>query len=159
MPNRERITCRIAVQICIGRFPDGRERHRTFSIKDIRPDVSWEAVAKIIRALAPVLKFPITKVTKVTQRVLFWEDDDNIAAREPQVEAVPVNAVPVPEAARIIPFPFSFSPVAKRPDATRRGAIFCRAKTSVRGTSESRRLLCRGKKMSRIRWKTKARVI
>ena len=118
MPNREKISCRIAVQTCIGHFPDGRERHRTFSIKDIRPDVSWEAVAIIIRALAPILKYPITKVTKIIKKEMFFGENANLSAPSPQV-----NAAPVPEAARIIPFVVSFSPVTKHPAVAHQDAI------------------------------------
>ena len=58
----EKITCRVAIQVCIGHFPDGRERHRTFSMKGVNPDASPEAIAAVVRALAPVLAYPITKV-------------------------------------------------------------------------------------------------
>ena len=34
----EKISCRIAIQVCIGHFPDGRERHRTFSMRGVNPD-------------------------------------------------------------------------------------------------------------------------
>jgi hypothetical protein len=38
MSQFEFVSCRLAIQICTGHFPDGRERHRTFSVKDIKPD-------------------------------------------------------------------------------------------------------------------------
>ena len=99
----EKITCRIAIQMCVGHFPDGRERHRTFSLKHIKPDVSMEAIRGIIRSLAPVLAYPITKVTKVTKTVLFSEEDAEVAIPAQQADAEPVPAAP--EERLIIPFP------------------------------------------------------
>ena len=101
----EIISCRLAIQVCIGHFQNGRQRHRTFSMKRIRPDASNEAIAAIIRALAPVLAYPITKVRKVTKRTIFF--DNNTAPAAPAVvlpvpvepEAVPVMPAPVPEPA------------------------------------------------------------
>jgi hypothetical protein len=61
----EKISCRVAIQVCIGYFSDGRERHRTFSMKGVDPDAPLEAIAAVIRALAPLLIYPITKVRKV----------------------------------------------------------------------------------------------
>ncbi|MDR1049334.1 MAG: hypothetical protein LBL51_06215 [Synergistaceae bacterium] len=64
-----RITCRLAIQVCIGRSPSGRARHRTFSIKNIAPDADPSALAAVVRAIAPVLAYPITRVTLVTKRI------------------------------------------------------------------------------------------
>ena len=86
-----KISCRIAIQICVGRLPSGRKSHRTFSLKDVRPDVSWEAIVRIIRALAPLLEFPITKVTKVTKREMFFDVEELDA-----LDAVPCSALPEP---------------------------------------------------------------
>ena len=74
MSYTETITCRVAIQICIGYFPDGRERHRTFSMKGIRADAPDEAIAAIVRALAPTLAYPITKVRKVIKRTIIFDD-------------------------------------------------------------------------------------
>ena len=128
----EKITCRIAIQTCVGHFPDGRERHRTFSLRHVRPDVSPEAIRKIIRALAPVLKYPITKVTKVVKMVLFSAEEEQAAegrvtrAAIPshQVDAAPVSAEPVlaepiQESGRIIPFPI-FPTISSRKDESSR---------------------------------------
>ena len=68
----EKISCRIAIQVCIGHFPDGRERHRTFSMKGINPDAPFEAIEAVVIALAPLLAHPITKVRKVTKREIFF---------------------------------------------------------------------------------------
>ena len=109
MPN-EKIKCRIAVQICIGHFPDGRERHRTFSLRDINPDVSADAIREIIRALAPLLAYPITKVRKVIKRELFSVREERHAEDAVPVAAVitpPAGAEPAAESGRIIPFPVS----------------------------------------------------
>ena len=111
----EKISCRIAIQVCVGHFPDGRKRHRTFSLKGIRPDASWEGIKGIIRALSPVLAFPITKVTKVTKKVLFSAEEERDVARRDVGDAVPrvamptpqVDVGPVPAEGRIIPLPFS----------------------------------------------------
>ena len=53
----EKISCRIAIQMCVGHFPDGRERHRTFSLRHVRPDASMEAIMGLIRALTPVHEY------------------------------------------------------------------------------------------------------
>ena len=102
----EKISCRIAIQVCIGYFPDGRERHRTFSMRGINPDAPLEAIADVIRALAPLLAYPITKVRKVIKReIIFYEE---AAMSVPQAGTEPLSAMPAHEAVnarRIIPFP------------------------------------------------------
>ena len=105
----EKISCRIAIQVCVGCFPDGRERHRTFSIKGINPRASLEAIADIIRALAQVLACPITKVRKVVKReIIFYEE---AAMPIPQIIPFPVpGRLVAREAAVILPFP---SPLAE----------------------------------------------
>ena len=69
----ETFTCRVAIQVCIGYFPDGRKRTRTFSMRGIRPDASVEAIAEIVRALAPLLIHPIIKVRKVVKRTIVFD--------------------------------------------------------------------------------------
>ena len=113
--SNEKISCRIAIQTCVGHFPDGRERHRTFSLRHVRPDVSMETIRDIIRALAPLLKYPITKVTKVTKREIFSDEEkrDAGSAKRNAEDAALYAATPAPQAnaesvtesARIIPFP------------------------------------------------------
>jgi len=118
----EKITCRIAVQICVGYFLDGRERHRTFSLWRVRPDISPETIRYIIRALAPLLEYPITKVEKVTKRVIFSAVEErntpdavlHAATPTPQINAAPVAES---ESGKIIPFPVF--PVTERPAAKR----------------------------------------
>ena len=88
----EKITCRIAVQTCVGCFPDGRKRHRTFSLRHVRPDVSPQTIRSIIRALAPVLAHPITKVRKVTKREVFSDRDGALITSSTQVDVVPIPA-------------------------------------------------------------------
>jgi len=44
-------------------------------MKGIRPDAPDEAIAAILRALAPLLIYPITQVRKVTKRAIFFKDD------------------------------------------------------------------------------------
>jgi hypothetical protein len=70
MAHLELVRCRLAIQYCIGRFPDGRERHRTFSLQDIRPDAPADALARVVRALAALLAHPITKVSIVKKYVM-----------------------------------------------------------------------------------------
>ena len=95
--SNEKITCRIAIQVCVGYFPDGRERHRTFSLWRVRPDVTPETIRGIIRALAPLLEYPITKVTKVIKRVIFSAEEERDAEKARRVTAaVPSAAVPAP---------------------------------------------------------------
>jgi hypothetical protein len=45
----DKITCRLAIQVCIGHSPSGRARHRTFSIKNIKPGADLSAVAAAVR--------------------------------------------------------------------------------------------------------------
>ena len=119
----EKITCRIAIQVCVGYFPDGRERHRTFSIKSIQPNASFGAISDIIRALAPVLAYPITKVRKVTKREIFFYEPEAVIPMPLYI------VVPVPEARKIIPFPVPERVAAYKPIANtrRRSAVLCRA--------------------------------
>jgi hypothetical protein len=73
MSQFELVSCRLAIQICIGHFPDGRERHRTFSLKDVKPDATDAALMRVVRAIEPLLACPITKVRLIIKRkrVLF----------------------------------------------------------------------------------------
>ena len=43
-------------------------------MKGIRPDAPDEAIAAVVRALAPVLAYPITKVRKVVRRRIVFDD-------------------------------------------------------------------------------------
>ena len=118
--SNEKITCRIAIQTCVGYFPDGRERHRTFSLWRVRPDISPEAIRDIIRALAPLLEYPITKVTKVIKRVIFSAEEERNAPEATPHMTTPtprIDAAPVPESGKIIPFPVF--PIKERPAAQR----------------------------------------
>jgi hypothetical protein len=71
------VSCRLAIQVCIGHFDDGRERRRTFSLSGVRPDADAEAMATVVRAVAKLLKGPITKVRRVTRFTLVMDDGDN----------------------------------------------------------------------------------
>ena len=114
----EKISCRIAVQICVGHFPNGRKKHRTFSLRNIHPDVSLETIADIIRALTPLLAHPITMVTKVvTKRSIIFDKDAGAALPVPQVNVGPVPEARQTQARRIIPFPVF--PVTEHPAAHR----------------------------------------
>jgi hypothetical protein len=66
------ITCRLAIQVCIGCSPRGTARHRTFSIKGIKPDADFSKLAVFVRdCVAPVLACPVTKVTLVKKIPVF----------------------------------------------------------------------------------------
>jgi hypothetical protein len=95
----DRITCRLAIQVCVGHFPDGRERHRTFSIKNIDPNADPAVLASLVRdAIAPLLAFPITRARLVTKkiRVLFRAPTPAIApaAASQALEAPPRTSRP-----------------------------------------------------------------
>jgi hypothetical protein len=75
----EPISCRLAIQVCIGYFPDGRERHRTFSIPNVRRDATADALAAVVRAIAPLLAYPVTKVRLVTRDRLVTKDASPVA--------------------------------------------------------------------------------
>jgi hypothetical protein len=64
-----KVTCWVAIQVCVGRLPSGRDSHRTFRMKGIDPGASPEAIAEVVRALAPLLIYPITGVRKVVKTV------------------------------------------------------------------------------------------
>ncbi|MDR1133525.1 MAG: hypothetical protein LBL05_05140 [Synergistaceae bacterium] len=77
----ELVRCRLAIQCCIGYFPDGRKRHRTFSLPDVRPGASADALASVVRAVAPLLKFPITRVRVVKKYVLTYVSGESPSER------------------------------------------------------------------------------
>jgi hypothetical protein len=67
-----KITCRLAIQVCIGYSPSGTARHRTFSIKGINPNADFSKLAAFVRdCVAPVLACPITNVTLVKKIPVF----------------------------------------------------------------------------------------
>ncbi|MDR0764320.1 MAG: hypothetical protein LBE65_01850 [Synergistaceae bacterium] len=73
MSRFEFVSCRLAIQVCIGYFPDGRERHRTFSLKNIRPDADPAALITVVRAIGSLLAYPVTHARLIVKkrRVLF----------------------------------------------------------------------------------------
>jgi hypothetical protein len=58
----------LAIQVCIGYFPDGRERHRTFSVKNIRPDADDAALIIVVRAIGSLLAYPVTKARLIVKK-------------------------------------------------------------------------------------------
>jgi len=58
-------------------------------MKGIRPDAPDEAIGAILRALAPLLVYRITKVRKVTKRTIFFVN--NAVPAAPAAVAVPVE--------------------------------------------------------------------
>ncbi|MDR1376269.1 MAG: hypothetical protein LBJ22_02065 [Synergistaceae bacterium] len=92
----DKITCRLAIQVCIGLTPGGRLSHRTFSVKGIRPDADMSALAAFVRdAVAPILAYPITKVRLVTKKVRvlfdFRKEIAPLAAPAPEPEKDPTD--------------------------------------------------------------------
>jgi hypothetical protein len=73
MSQFEFVSCRLSIQICIGHFPDGRERHRTFSVKNIKPDADEAALLTAVRAIGSLLAYPVTRARLIVKkrRVLF----------------------------------------------------------------------------------------
>jgi hypothetical protein len=73
MTKFEFVSCRLAIQVCVGHFPDGRERHRTFSVKNIKPDADKAALLAVVRAIGSLLAYPVTKARLIVKerRVLF----------------------------------------------------------------------------------------
>ncbi|MDR1886140.1 MAG: hypothetical protein LBQ56_07665 [Synergistaceae bacterium] len=65
MARFELISCRLAIQVCVGTLPNGRSSHRTFSVKNIDFDADAEAIADFVRAISPILAYPVTCVRLV----------------------------------------------------------------------------------------------
>jgi hypothetical protein len=62
----------------MGHFPDGRERHRTFSVKNIKPDADDTALIAVVRAVGSLLAYPVTHARLIVKsvRVLFDNRSD-----------------------------------------------------------------------------------
>ena len=105
----EFFTCRVAIQVCVGYFPNGRKRRWTFSMRGIRPDASVESIAAVVRALAPLLIYPIIKVRKVVKRTIIFDAAEfAVPAAAPVVE--PVAAVVVAVVPKTPPRPLRGHP-------------------------------------------------
>ncbi|MDR1580563.1 MAG: hypothetical protein LBS35_09425 [Synergistaceae bacterium] len=91
MSQFEFVSSRLAIQVCIGHFPDGRERHRTFSVKDIKPDADAATLISVVRAIGSLLAYPITHARLIikSRRVLFGDTKSSTDRKE--------GAAPVPE--------------------------------------------------------------
>ena len=63
-------------------------------MRNIRPDASDEAIAAVVRALAPVLAYPIIKVWKVVKRLIIF-DEWRAPAAEQTLAAHAATARPV----------------------------------------------------------------
>jgi hypothetical protein len=90
-----KITCRLAIQVCIGYSPSGTARHRTFSIKGIDPNAEFSKLAAFVRdCVAPVLACPITKVTLVKKIPVFLGEPEATTktASAPAAEPCDVQA-------------------------------------------------------------------
>jgi len=86
-------------------------------MKGIRPDASNEAIDAILRALAPILIYPITQVRKVTKRKIFFIEDaapaTPVACLRPAEVALPV---PLPVEPEIIPVELGLMPEPAEPE-------------------------------------------
>jgi len=99
-----------------GKPISGKKRHRTFSMKGIRPDASEEAIDAILRALAPILIYPITQVRKVTKRKIFFIEDAAPSAPATCLRpAEVVLPVPLPVEPEIIPVEPDLMPEPEMP--------------------------------------------
>ncbi|MDR1578835.1 MAG: hypothetical protein LBS35_00640, partial [Synergistaceae bacterium] len=78
----------LAIQICTGHFPDGRERHRTFSLKNIREDADDDALIAVVRAVGSLLAYPITGARLIVKkrRVLFGAKRDMYRGEDARAE-------------------------------------------------------------------------
>jgi hypothetical protein len=47
----ELVVCKIAIQMNVGYFPNGRVRRRTVTLRNVRPDASADQLAAVVRAL------------------------------------------------------------------------------------------------------------
>ena len=70
MPYFQLTDCKIKFQLCVGYFPDGRMRTRTFGIGGVRPDAGADDVAAVARAIAPLLAHPVVCVRLVRKYAL-----------------------------------------------------------------------------------------
>ena len=85
------VTCRLAIQVCIGQTPGGRPSHRTFSIKGIKPDADMAALASLVRLIAPILAYPITKVRLVTKKVFRFSGASEESQEDAASPAAPLS--------------------------------------------------------------------
>jgi hypothetical protein len=95
MMYREATSCWLAIQVRVGTRPDGRARHRTVSLRHVRQDETAEELADFIRAYEKVAMHPVTKVTRVTKRVLSF---DRKAQPVTVTRTAVTNVTPVAEA-------------------------------------------------------------
>ena len=68
-------------------------------MRGVNPDAPPESIAAVVRALAPVLAYPITKVRKVVKRRIIIYEEGVVPWADKE------NAEPVLNAGRVIPFP------------------------------------------------------
>ncbi|MDR1885954.1 MAG: hypothetical protein LBQ56_06725, partial [Synergistaceae bacterium] len=96
MARFELISCRLAIQVCVGTLPNGRSSHRTFSVKNIDHDASAEAIAGFVRAISPILAHPITRVRLVRRYRVVTDGTVNApgAAASRRPSAVPCSPPP-----------------------------------------------------------------
>jgi hypothetical protein len=77
----------------MGHFPDGRERHRVFSVKDIRPD----ADDAVVHAIGSLLAYHVTKaLSKIS---IFSQHKKNKYSPDARNWRLPATVTPYAEAA------------------------------------------------------------
>ncbi len=109
MPHLQLTECRIKFQLCVGRFPDGRMRTRTFGIKNVRPDVGADDVAAVARAIAPLLAHPIVRVYLRRKYRLVWTAPAALFHKKTTRGVVPRRAV-----LRVPAYRFAYPLIAPR---------------------------------------------
>jgi hypothetical protein len=85
----EIVSCRVAIQVCVGKTPGGRPSHRTFSIKGIKPSADITVLASLVRdVIAPLLAYPVTKARLFTKKVRVLPTGTGKTAPAPQAAPV-----------------------------------------------------------------------
>jgi hypothetical protein len=70
MARLELVGCRLAIQMNVGYFPNGRARRRTVTLRNVHPDASADQLAMVVRALEKVIAHPIIRVRVVKKYIL-----------------------------------------------------------------------------------------
>jgi hypothetical protein len=95
MGGLDSVSCRLAIQLCVGYSEKGKARHRTININGIDPNADVSLLAAFVRdVLSPLLAYPVTKARLVTRevRVLFDAGRKNREPRGPETAAMPAGS-------------------------------------------------------------------
>jgi hypothetical protein len=88
--------CRLAIQMSVGRTSRGRERHRTLILNDVNPDAGADALAEVVRAIEPLLAFPITEVRRVAIYELEMNGGDGSRRKRDRAEVGQERCMSIP---------------------------------------------------------------